>query len=213
MVGDQAETPLTTRLVPLSALRPNPWNPNKMDAATFEREKASIATFGFIDPVTARQVDVGEYEIIDGEHRWVAADQLGLKEIPVIILDVSVDEAKELTIILNEVRGTADEERLSALVKDLGERRDRVRMESLLYDRARLDQLLERQRIDWDELERQQARPVERKREEPWVERVYRLPRSSASVIDDAIERVKTEEAIEQDWRALEMIAADYLGS
>jgi hypothetical protein len=39
------------------------------------------------------------------------------------------------------------------------------------------------------------------------------MPRSSASVIDEAIEKVMSEDGIDQDWRALEMIAADYLGS
>jgi hypothetical protein len=37
------------------------------------------------------------------------------------------------------------------------------------------------------------------------------MPGASAKVVDEAIARVR-DEGIDQDWRALEMIAADYLG-
>jgi ParB-like chromosome segregation protein Spo0J len=194
----------------VSLLDPNPWNPNRMDAFMFEREKASIRTFGFIDPVTVRRA--GErYQIIDGEHRVRAAVELGYTTLPCVVLDVTEDEARELTIILNETRGTSDEDRLGEVLRYLAERRPKERLDGLMpFTEARMDQLLERRQIDWNELEkkREQAREKE---PDPWVERVYRMPRSSASVLDEAVTRMRSEHDIEQDWQALEMIAADYL--
>ena len=103
-----------------ASIQPNPWNPNKMDAATFEKEKRSIKTHGFVDPVTVRERGDGVLEIVDGEHRWRAAIDLGLSEIPVVNLGKIDDQrAKKLTLIYNELRGAPDPARLSALMVDL----------------------------------------------------------------------------------------------
>lgn len=194
-------------------IRPNQWNPNEMTSEMFAKERASIREFGFIDPLTVRAS--GEwFEIIDGEQRWMAGKAEGISEFPCILIDVDDDTARELTIILNDTRGQFVEDRLAALVRDLAKRREESRLEHILpYDRGRLDQLLQRREIDWDQIE-QQRKSVSRKRDgdDPWVERVYRMPKSSAQVVDEAVERVMSEDGIDQDWRALEMIAADYLG-
>lgn len=205
-------------MVPAHMLRPNPWNPNRMTADMMKKERASIREFGFIDPITARidgGSDEGWYQIIDGEHRWVAGKAEGIEEFPVIVLDVDEDEAKELTIILNETRGESEPDLLSGLLRDLAERRERIRMESLLpFDKGRLDQFLERREIDWEELDKRREDLSKRQgKTDQWVEKVYRMPAAAASVIDEAIERVREEEGVDQDWRALEMISADFLGS
>jgi ParB-like chromosome segregation protein Spo0J len=207
---------LTVETIPHDRLTPNPWNPNRMDEEMFAKERASIRAFGFVDPLTVRDIRDGDmFEIIDGEHRWKAGYAEGVDIFPCIVLDVTEDEAKELTIILNDTRGTMQEDRLSDLVKDLAERRESSRMATLLpYDRSRMEQLLERREIDWSELEarREKMQQPQKGDSERWVERVFRLPAEAAGVIDRAIERVQDEEGIDQDWRALEMIAADYLG-
>lgn len=199
-----------------SHITPNPWNPNVMDAEMFAKERASIREFGFIDPITVREYpgDNGyKYQIIDGEQRFRAGMAEGLEEFPIIVLDVTEDEARELTIVLNDTRGTFQEDRLAALVRDLASRRDRARLESLLpYSRARLDQLTERRTIDWDELDKRRAEITKNERDpDPWVERVFRMPRASAAVLDEAIKKVQDEDGADQPWQALEMIAADFL--
>lgn len=89
-------------------------------------------------------------------------------------------------------------------------------MENLLpYNRARMEQLLERRQIDWSALEKRredlQQKNDQEQDEEPWTERVYRMPVGAAGVIDQAIEQVMQAEDIGQKWRALEMIAAEFL--
>jgi ParB-like chromosome segregation protein Spo0J len=200
------------QMIHTDLIRPNPWNPNVMTADMMEKERASIREFGFIDPMTVRK-DGKHYQIIDGEQRWGAGLSEGIDTFPCIVLDVGEDEARELTIILNDVRGQFEESRLASLVQDLAKRRERARMESLLpYDRRRIDQLIDRREIDWSELEkRRDDMQDDDDDKEPWVERVFRMPRSSAQVLDEAIAKVQDEDDVEQPWRALEMVAADYL--
>ena len=52
-------------VVRLDELDANPWNPNVMDTFMFEKELASIRTFGYVSPIIVRPL--GErYQIIDG---------------------------------------------------------------------------------------------------------------------------------------------------
>jgi ParB-like chromosome segregation protein Spo0J len=198
-------------------LRPNPWNPNVMTPEMMAKERASIREFGFVDPITVREEggpDGGWWQIIDGEQRFNAGVAEGMEEFPIVPLDVTEDEAKELTIILNDTRGQFQEGRLSELVQDLAQRREQARMESLLpYTKERLDQLANRREVDWSELEQRRDEQDDKKERdtEAWVERVYRMPKASAEVVDEAVQRVQDEEDIDQQWRALEMIAADFL--
>jgi ParB/RepB/Spo0J family partition protein len=103
---------------------PNDWNPNRMNEETFAKEKLSIETHGFIDPVLVREVagpdGKVQLEIVDGEHRWRVAVQLKLKDIPAVNLgDITEEQAKKLTIIANELRGSPEPALLAALLKDL----------------------------------------------------------------------------------------------
>ena len=61
---------------------------------------SSIKEKGFIQPILVRSKQ-GEYELIAGERRFRAAKQLGYKEIPAIIKDVSDLESLEISIIEN----------------------------------------------------------------------------------------------------------------
>jgi hypothetical protein len=193
-------------------LLPNPWNPNVMDFAMFEKEVASIEAFGFVDPLTVRQLG-DRYQIIDGEHRWRAGKRLGMVLFPCIVIDVDDETAKELTIVLNETRGKADEKKLSELVRELSQKRDEDRLARVLPftpDRLRA-MITNTEQIDWSKLH--EKREQLKKDREQWVEKIYRMPVTAATVLDEAVERVKDQEGLEQDWQALEMIAADSLAS
>jgi ParB family transcriptional regulator, chromosome partitioning protein len=96
------ETPVG-KMVPLSAVEPDPDQPRKSmgDLADLV---SSIRDKGVLEPILVRPLDEdpGEsFRIISGERRYRAAQQAGLYEIPVIILDVSEDEALEIALIEN----------------------------------------------------------------------------------------------------------------
>ncbi|GFO53558.1 chromosome partitioning protein ParB [Geomonas sp. Red276] len=86
---------------PIEDIRPNKEQPRK----TFVNEKleelaASIREKGIIQPLVVLK-KAGHYEIIAGERRWRAAQKAGLREVPVVIQDVSEETALEMALIEN----------------------------------------------------------------------------------------------------------------
>lgn len=96
-------------------LKPNQYNPNKQEEAEFELLKLSIQKDGFTLPIVANKDNV----IIDGEHRWRAALALGLKEVPVVPLDLDETRMKLSTIRHNKARGTHDVALEAMIFQDL----------------------------------------------------------------------------------------------
>lgn len=199
---------IRTAVVGLTKLRPNSWNPNTMNDEMYRKELASIRKFGYVNPILAR--DKGShYEIIDGEHRWKALNQLGYEEAEVTVIEGLADEeAKQLTIVLNETRGRADPRKLGELLTDL--LRDIPKtdlLDVLPIAPVDFDRLAGLDTFDWGGLE-----DVSKADSEPrtWVERTYRLPKEAANVIDEALAAAKDGEEL-PDWQALEAIAADFL--
>jgi ParB family transcriptional regulator, chromosome partitioning protein len=87
--------------VNLSSIAPSPLQPRK----AFEREALtelmeSIRQQGIIQPLIVRRID-GKHELIAGERRWRAAQEIGLTEVPVIIRTASDLEVLELSLIEN----------------------------------------------------------------------------------------------------------------
>ena len=96
-----------TRKVPIEHLEPNPRNPRKTFA---EKDLAdlteSLKAKGIVQPILVRPAagKTDRYEIIAGERRWRAAQKAGLHEAPIVIRDVTDQEALELAIIENVQR-------------------------------------------------------------------------------------------------------------
>ena len=85
----------------LSSIFPSPLQPRKNFAAEALQELVdSIRQHGIIQPLIVRRVD-DRHELIAGERRWRAAQELGLGEVPVIIRTASDLEVLELSLIEN----------------------------------------------------------------------------------------------------------------
>jgi hypothetical protein len=202
-------TPLDSRLLSVTQLVPNAWNPNEQDAFIYEKEKASISRFGFVAPIIVRELTPDVFQIVDGEHRLRAAIDLGFLYIPCVVIDVSEEEAKQLTIILNETKGSANPEKLRKLLADL---RTTVSLGDLTaimpFSPERMSSLLEG--FDW-----QGEAPKKAESANKWVLRSYRMPIDAAEVLDEAIGKVQASESTGKpipDWQAIEYLAAEYLG-
>ena len=102
--------------VPIDDLRPDPANPRRMSDAELDSLTRSIRQFGFVDPVIARREDK---VVIGGHQRLLAARRLGLASVPVILLDLSGDQARLLNLALNRISGSWDEELLARLLSEL----------------------------------------------------------------------------------------------
>jgi ParB family transcriptional regulator, chromosome partitioning protein len=87
--------------VQLSSIIPSPLQPRKNFAPDALQELVdSIRQHGIIQPLIVRQVD-GRHELIAGERRWRAAQEIGLGEVPVIIRTATDLEVLELSLIEN----------------------------------------------------------------------------------------------------------------
>ena len=204
------QTPSSSaRVVSTLDIQPNPWNPNRQDDFIYQKELASIRQFGFVSPLIVRRLE-GFYQIIDGEHRWRAAKELGISEVPIWDLG-QVDDAvaKQLTIVLNETRGKTQPDLLRPLLEDLLEHQTADQLLAVLpYTPEQFKGLLSS--FDWAGVETLER---ERPPESPWVLKTFRMPKAAAEVLDDALNKVAEQaEGDLTDWQRLEFLAADYLG-
>lgn len=102
-------------------LKPNNYNPNKVNEQNLELLVQSILTNGWTMPIVVRP----DFTIIDGFHRWTVSGREPLKSklggmVPVVIVDhKDHDEDVYGTITHNRARGTHLLEPMKAIVKEL----------------------------------------------------------------------------------------------
>jgi ParB family chromosome partitioning protein len=87
--------------VEVGRLEPNPLQPRSaIEPARLQELAASIRESGIVQPILVRRR--GErYQIIAGERRWRAAQQLGLATVPVTVRDVPDERLLELALVEN----------------------------------------------------------------------------------------------------------------
>ena len=80
-------------------IEPNRDQPRKI----FDEDELadSIAKHGVIQPLLVRPMPDGSYQLVAGERRWRASRMAGLTEVPVVIKELSDDEAMALALIEN----------------------------------------------------------------------------------------------------------------
>jgi ParB family chromosome partitioning protein len=100
----EGETQSGERLLtlPVESLTPGKYQPRThMDPDALNELAESIKAQGLMQPILARLIDSGKYEIIAGERRWRASQMAGLKEVPVLVREVSDDVALKMALIEN----------------------------------------------------------------------------------------------------------------
>jgi ParB-like chromosome segregation protein Spo0J len=119
-----------------SAFKPNPWNPNRQNEHEFAMLCKSIGDAGFTQPImvvevaaehseewapelTTGRFALGDLVIVDGEHRWRAAQQLGIDPIPFVKMPYGAAQARLSTLQMNRARGSEDVELATEILRDL----------------------------------------------------------------------------------------------
>ena len=120
------------RVIPLSAIDDAPDHPfGVRDDEEMAELVESISTFGVINPVIVRKGEGERYELISGHRRKYACAKLGIETLPVIVRDLSREEAIIFMVdsnlqrehILPSERAKAYKMKLDAL-KSQGKRND-----------------------------------------------------------------------------------------
>ena len=102
LLGD-SEKKIVTNKISIKDIVRNKFQPRKhFNKESLEELTNSIKEQGLIQPIVVRpsNADQSKYEIIAGERRWLASQNAGLHEVPVVILNV--DDAKSLEFAIVE---------------------------------------------------------------------------------------------------------------
>ena len=111
--------------LPLREIAPDPGQPRKtFDDETLAELSASIAEHGLLQPIAVRPKPSGGYLIVAGERRWRASRMAGLTEVPVIVKDVTDEQAMELALVENLQREDLDPVEEAAGIRELMTRCD-----------------------------------------------------------------------------------------
>lgn len=153
------------RKLSLSALVPRPQPRRRFEEASLQALADSIRAHGVLEPLLVRSVGEGKYEIVAGERRYRAAQMAGLKEVPVVVLEVDEKGASAIALMENLQR------------EDLNPYEETVGVLDLLglelgKSREEVVRLLHRM---WNEAKGKSTRNVSGNPETQRVEEVFRL--------------------------------------
>jgi hypothetical protein len=123
------------RRVPASQLKPSPRNWRSHPKEQADALRGVLAEIGFAGAALARELEDGSLQLIDGHLR---AETTGDQPIPVLILDVTEEEANKLLLTFDPISAmaSADAEKLDALLQEVSFSNDAVNalLESVAKD-------------------------------------------------------------------------------
>lgn len=131
-------------------IHPNPWNPNRLNPRTLEALGESINWVGQVQEILVRphpEIE-NEYQIIDGEHRFL---ELSGSVFANIIEGLTDAEAKKLTIVMDSTRGELDKVDLSYLLKEIQIDMKDDLITALPFEVDELARLIDIADIDWND--------------------------------------------------------------
>lgn len=119
--------PESPREVPVHLIVANPWQPREhFDEEGLEELAASIREMGVLSPLLVRQrkEDGSGYQLIAGERRFRAAQRAGLKTVPILLRELTDQEALEIALVENlqrrDLNSIEEAEGYQRLAEDFG---------------------------------------------------------------------------------------------
>ncbi len=125
MLENSVDDMMATNTLPLNEIVPNKEQPRKtFDEGALQELADSITQHGVLQPLLVRPLPSGGYQLVAGERRWRASRIAGLKEVPVVIKELSDVETMEIAIIENlqreDLNPIEEAEGLQALIDRCG---------------------------------------------------------------------------------------------
>jgi len=129
---------LSVSYTPVEEIVPNEYNPNRQNENEFRLLIKSMREDGFTQPIVCLPRGAGTPEpevlpegqdpddhdcfvIIDGEHRWRAAQKLGMETVPHVTVDMDEAQARVSTLRHNRASGSEDVDKAVDVMRDLQE--------------------------------------------------------------------------------------------
>jgi ParB family chromosome partitioning protein len=105
ILPDGPEAADELRELPTDLIKPNPEQPRRrFDPESMQVLVASISASGLVQPLLVRPLPDGSYELIAGERRWRAAQEVGLEHVPAVVREAGDAERLQTALIENMVR-------------------------------------------------------------------------------------------------------------
>jgi len=125
MLENTTDENVSTSTLPINEIIPNKDQPRKtFDEGALQELADSIIQHGVLQPLLVRPLPSGGYQLVAGERRWRASRIAGLKEVPVVIKELSDVETMEIAIIENlqreDLNPIEEAEGLQALIDKCG---------------------------------------------------------------------------------------------
>ena len=105
--------------IAIEKLREAPWNPNRMDDPGLGRLVESLSRYGLVEPLVIRPLSDSDYEVLSGNQRLKAINNLGYESVPCVIINLNDAEAMLLAQALNNLRGEDDQALKGNLLKTI----------------------------------------------------------------------------------------------
>ena len=125
MMENAVDDMVSTNTLSINEMIPNKDQPRKtFDEGALQELADSIIQHGVLQPLLVRPLPTGGYQLVAGERRWRASRIAGLKEVPVVIKELSDVETMEIAIIENlqreDLNPIEEAEGLQALIDRCG---------------------------------------------------------------------------------------------
>ncbi len=125
MLENSVDSLASPKTLSINEIIPNKDQPRKtFDEGALQELADSITQHGVLQPLLVRPLPAGGYQLVAGERRWRASRMAGLKEVPVIIKELSDIETMEIAIIENlqreDLNPIEEAEGLQALIDRCG---------------------------------------------------------------------------------------------
>lgn len=134
-VSDRKTSAHRYELVPVAACQMLERNPQYLTPRQMESLKRSIERDGFVVPILVRPIGGERYEVVSGNHRFMAAQELGYETVPAVVARLETQRAKRLAINLNLIHGEPEPEQLAPFLADLeDETLQQIHLEDSLRD-------------------------------------------------------------------------------
>lgn len=125
MLENATDDMVATNTLPLNEIIPNKDQPRKtFDEGSIQELAQSIEQHGVLQPLLVRPLAEGGYQLVAGERRWRACRIAGVKEVPVVVKELTDTETMEIAIIENlqreDLNPIEEAEGLQALIDKCG---------------------------------------------------------------------------------------------
>lgn len=115
--------PIEIRIKPLAELKPAPYNPRVALKATdrrYQKLAASLREFGLVEPLIWNEATG---HIVGGHARLKILQEMGVAEVPVSVVNLTLDREKALNVVLNnlEAQGRFEPAKLADLLTELAD--------------------------------------------------------------------------------------------